>query len=69
MITSYMNPRFFTQSNKGFSLLEQYQLFTDIQQAKREIRVEANVTLAKHERNKAKSLSNPNLGANLDVNA
>ena len=69
MITSYLNPRFFTQSKKGFSLLEHYQLFREIQQAKREIRVEATVTLAKHERKKAKSLSNPNLGANLDVNA
>ena len=67
MITSYMNPRFFTQSNEGLSLLEHYQLYREVQQAKRQIRVEATVSLAKHERIKAKSTTNPNLGAKLDV--
>lgn len=68
MVTTYMNPRYLRQSNiANFSTLEQYQLFTEIQRAKREIRIEATVDLARHERRKHKQSTNPNLGAKLDV--
>ena len=70
MIMTYMNPRYVRQSRiANLSTLEQFQLFNEIQRAKRYIRIEATMDLAKHERKKAKSLTNPNLGAKLDVYA
>ena len=67
MIMTYMNPRYVRQSRiANLSTLEQFQLYNEIQHAKREIRIEATLDLAKHERKKAKS-TNPNLGAKLDI--
>ena len=49
MITTFMNPRFLRQSRiANFSTLEQFQLYNEIQHAKREIRIEANLDLARH---------------------
>ena len=70
MVTTFMNPRYLHQSNiVNLSTLEQYQLFNEVQRAKREIRIEATVDLARHERRKHSQLTNPNLGAKLDVYA
>ena len=68
MINTYMNTRYLRQSRiANLSTLEQYQLFNEVQRAKREIRIEATVDLARHERRKHSQLANPNLGAKLDV--
>ena len=56
MIMTYMNPRYVRQSRiANLSTLEQFQLYNEIQRAKRDIRIEATMDLAKHERKKAKS--------------
>ena len=64
MINTIINP-----NNINMSLLEQYQLFQEVQRAKREIRVEATIELAKHERHKANPppLAPRKWGSNLDV--
>ena len=51
-----MNPRYVRQSRiANLSTLEQFQLYNEIQRAKRDIRIEATMDLAKHERKKPKS--------------
>ena len=64
MINTTINP-----NNTNLSLLEHYRLFQEIQRAKREIRVEATVELARHERIKANPhpLAPRKWGSNLDV--
>lgn len=67
MISTFMHPSFLRQSKiANFSTLEQYQLFNEVQRAKREIRIESTVELAKHERKKVKS-TKAGFGAKLDV--
>ena len=62
-----MHPSFLRQRKiANFSTLEQYQLFNEVQRAKREIRIESTVELAKHERKKVKS-TKAGFGAKLDV--
>ena len=62
-----MHPSFLRQSKiANFSTLEQYQLFNEVQRAKREIRIESTVELAKLERKKVKS-TKAGFGAKLDV--
>ena len=61
MINTYMNTRYLRQSTiANLSTLEQYQLFNEVQRAKREIRNEATVDLARHARRKHSQLANPN---------
>ena len=62
-----MHPSFLRQSKiANFSTLEQYQLYNEVQRAKREIRIESTVELVKHERKKVHS-TKPGFGAKLDV--
>ena len=55
--------------NTNINLLDYYRLFREVQQVKRELRVEATTELAKHERNKANPhpLAPRKWGGNLDV--
>ena len=55
--------------NTNISLLDYYRFFREVQQVKRELRVEATTELAKHERNKANPhpLAPRKWGSNLDV--
>ena len=69
MINSFMHPSFLRQSKiANFSTLEQYQMYNEIQRAKREIRIEATIELASHERKKVSS-SKPGFGTKLDIYA
>ena len=68
-VNSFMHRSFLRQSKvSSLSTLEQYQLFNEVQRAKREIRVEATVELAKSERTKVNS-SKPGFGTKLDLYA
>ena len=69
MISTFMHPSFLRQSKiANFSTLEQYQMYNEIQRAKREVRVESTVELAKHERKKVNS-TKEGFGAKLDIYA
>tara|TARA_B100000519_G_C13991787_1_gene319609 strand:+ start:34 stop:228 length:195 start_codon:yes stop_codon:yes gene_type:complete len=64
-----MHPSFLRQSKiANFSTLEQYQLYNEVQRAKREVRIESTVELAKHERKKVNS-TKPGFGTKLDIYA
>tara|TARA_Y100000401_G_C8325733_1_gene228110 strand:+ start:2398 stop:2592 length:195 start_codon:yes stop_codon:yes gene_type:complete len=64
-----MHPSFLRQSKiANFSTLEQYQLYNEVQRAKREVRIESTVELAKHERKKVNS-TKPGFGSKLDIYA
>tara|TARA_Y100000817_G_C16566776_1_gene415682 strand:+ start:33 stop:227 length:195 start_codon:yes stop_codon:yes gene_type:complete len=64
-----MHPSFLRQSKiANFSTLEQYQLYNEVQRAKREVRIESSVELAKHERKKVNS-TKPGFGTKLDIYA
>ena len=67
MINTFMHPSFLRQSKiANFSTLEQYQLFNEVQRAKREIRLESTIELASHERKKVKS-TKAGFGTKLDI--
>ncbi len=69
MISTFMHPSFLRQSKiANFSTLEQYQLYNEVQRAKREVRIESTVELAKHERKKVNS-TKPGFGTKLDIYA
>jgi hypothetical protein len=69
MISTFMHPSFLRQSKiANFSTLEQYQLYNEVQRAKREVRIEATVELARHERKKVNS-TKAGFGTKLDIYA
>ena len=62
-----MHPSFLRQSKiANFSTLEQYQLYNEVQRAKREIRIESTIELANHEKKKTKP-TKIGFGAKIDI--